>query len=267
MKEKNDKIRAYLNQESPEYWEGVELYTNHPDARKNIVISLNQQSNKGFMHEKLIYELENIAGIAVHSNRSSVMTHRAAVIPYKIVDEVKLAAPVNYEYKTKLEKLPQELKSLVIEKGQLYGVLEESKKELAKIGQENDEKSIDLRNGILRIMQDVVIKIKNIHLILIRYDETSEIVLEDLSTFYEKSDEVIDLSNASEEDILDNEFKFKKMDHYQKKDLLVRLRSSVVKQEQRAAESKKPDVVKKNSEKAELGRKMIAWLEKYFEEN
>jgi hypothetical protein len=57
------------------------------------------------------------------------------------------------------------------------------------------------------------------------------------------------------------------MGYFQKKNLLLLLRSSVVKQEQRANESNKPAVIEKNKEKAALGRKMIAWLEVYFEEN
>lgn len=57
------------------------------------------------------------------------------------------------------------------------------------------------------------------------------------------------------------------MSHYQLKDLLVKLRSSVVKQEQRAEETIKPDVKKKNIDKAKLGRRMIEVLVQYFAEN
>jgi len=265
------KIQDFLLQENPEYWEGVELYTAHPKSRQNIVVNLNQKWDKGFMHEKLITELENCIGIVAHSNKKALLKHRAAVIPYKMIDDAKAVAPVNYEYRIKLDKLPAELKALVIEKGQLYNALEKGKKELANVGQANDDQSVAKRMVILKTMKTQIDKIKSIHSLLVNYDNTRTFSAGELEILNAKAAGGTTEVEQFEDDLNDDqkleiEFKYLNMNYYQRKDLLVKLRSSVPKQEQRAAETNKEDVKKKNTEKAMLGRKMIALLENYFKD-
>lgn len=271
MKEIDEKIEAYLNQDNPGYWEGVELYSDHPSARRNIVINLNQAWNKQFMHEKLISELETVVGIEKHSGKLAVLEHRPGNIPVKIIDKAKEAAPPDYEYKVKFEKLPDELKTLVVEKGQLYTALTIKKKDLAEIGEVNDDQSIAKRKVILKDMHKMVDRIKGIHQILIGFDKDRNFDKDYFQGFMRQvvggsTMEIGQEKELSDEQLLDAEFGFVKMDYYQRKDLLVRLRSAVIKQEQRAQETNKPNIVEKNKQKAELGRKMIALLEQYFEE-
>jgi hypothetical protein len=282
-KELENKIRAFLAQDSPEYFEGVQLYANHPEAKKTLVLNFNQRFNKGSMHEKLVYELEKLVGAAVYSNRRTVLNHNPANIPYQLVSKTKVDAPENYEYKVKFEKLPDQLKKLVIEKGQLYIYLEKLKHEMSKIGTQNDETSIDGRQLIYEKMQTVSQKIKEIHAYLLEFEEKGLVITEPVidesvedelvnerrllsgaevtrSLLINEMPELIDIE-------LENEFAYLQMSYYQLKDLLIKLRSAVPKQEQRGKESKKPDVKKTNEEKARLGRLMIALLVKYFEEN
>jgi len=272
-KEIEDKIKAFLEQESMEYYQGVELYSQHPDAKKNLLINFNQRYNKGSMHEKLVYELEKMVGAAVYSNRATVLGVSQANIPYKLIKETKAEAPENYEYKVKYENLPQELKEKVIEKGQLYTYLGELKKLLAEIGQANDEQSIEARKGIMDKMHVTVDRIKEIHGELMQFEEIgplkgfeamiTEPEVEPVETGSKSINEIPDLIDIE----LENEFSYLQMSYYQLKDLLIKLRSAVPKQEQRAKESKKPEVIKSNEQKAQLGRKMIALLVRYFEEN
>jgi hypothetical protein len=275
-KEIEDKIKAFLAQESPEYFAGVELYEQHPEAKKNLIINFRQRYNKGSMHEKLVYELEKMIGAQVYSNRSTVLGGSPANIPYKLIKETKAEAPENYEYKVKYENLPEELKKKVIEKGQLYTYLEKLKLLLAEVGQANDEKSIESRKVIMDRMHDTVDRIKEIHTELMQFEEVgtfqgfeSIISSKGVEIPIPKLDKPLPISEIPDLiDIeLENEFSYLQMSYYQLKDLLIKLRSAVPKQEQRAKESKKPDVIKSNEQKAQLGRKMIALLVRYFEEN
>lgn len=268
LKKLEKKIKDYLSKENLPYWEGVELYSEHPSARRNIIINLNQIWNKEIMHTKLVYELECLVGIEIKSNRKSFLEEKPANVPYTLIDKTKVEAPVNYEYKVKFEKLPDDLKALVIEKGQLYNHLELKKKELAAIGQVNDDKSVAKRQIILKDMHRMSDKIKFIHALLVKFDESGKYEAGEIEQLKKQS---VGGSNQeperSDEEILENEFKYLGMDYFKRKDLLTRLRSSVVKQEQRAEESDKKEIKEKNLQKAALGRKMIAILEQWFEEN
>lgn len=264
--ELENKIRAFLEEDSPEYFKGVELYEQHPEAKKNLMINFRQRYNKGSMHEKLVYELEKMVGAAVYSNKRTVLEHNPANIPYKLIEKTKVEAPVNYEYKVKYENLPEDLKKKVIQKGQLYYQLENLKDQLAKIGQKNDEGSIDLRQPIMQQMHKTVDTIKEIHAELMQYDEKGIVIAKPEIETVKKDIPISE--NADYIDVeLENEFAYMQMSYYQLKDLLVKLRSSVVKQEQRIQENINPKLKNKNIEKAKLGRKMIALLVKYFEEN
>jgi hypothetical protein len=257
MNDINDKIKTYLAQDEPEFFEGLELYQNHPDARKNLIVNFRQNSNHGRIHNKLINELERIVN-AVYTNRNAKYIHSQANVPYKLVEKTKELAPENFEYKIAFNDLPKELQEKAIFKGQLYSELEKEKREMANLGDANDEETIAKRQKHLMKMRDMQEGILSIHAILLHYDKTQNY---DPSVAIEK--EEIPVVNDSDE--LENEFHYKEMGYYKRKDLLIKLRSSVPKQEQRA-NSSKPEIKKKNLEKAALGREMIAVLEKYFNE-
>ena len=224
------------------------------------------------MHEKLIYELEKLVKVEKLTFRSAVPQKPPVKLPVNLAINTQSEAPKNYEYKIPYEKLPEELKKLVVEKGQMYNTMDKSKKELAEIGEVNDDKSVARRKVILEVMHQCSDRVKKIHAILMNFEETLEFNQDEIEILKEKSvggnqgNKVgHDRMDLSEEEVLDKEFEFKKMSYWQRKDLLKKLRSSVPRQEKRAEESKKEEVVKKNKEKASLGRKMIAVLEKYFE--
>lgn len=288
-------IKSYLDQEELDYWEGVELYSEHPAKRNNVILTLNQRWQKSAMHSKLVYELEKMVG-EKSTNRSTKLNQRPAVLPYKVIDETKEKAPANYEYKIAYEDLPEELKAVVIEKGQLYNALELSKKNLADIGEQNDDKSVSKRAVILKDMRRMADRIIKIHSLLMFFDEkngfakneemkqeTANKLAGEAKQFFDeieglkmkavggvKTKHVLshDEENKEQtiEDELQSEFGYKDMTYWKLKDLQVKLRSSVLKQEQRAKTSKKKNIKEKNLQKAELGRTMLEWLEKYFEE-
>ena len=267
-----ESIRAYLAQDEMEYFEGCQLYASHPSARRGVVINLEQRHEKPTMHEKLIYELEKLVKVEKLTFRSAVPQKPPVKLPVNLAINTQSEAPKNYEYKIPYEKLPEELKKLVVEKGQMYNTMDKSKKELAEIGEVNDDKSVARRKVILEEMHQCSDRVKKIHAILMNFEETLEFNQDEIEILKEKSvggnqgNKVgHDRMDLSEEEVLDKEFEFKKMSYWQRKDLLKKLRSSVPRQEKRAEESKKEEVVKKNKEKASLGRKMIAVLEKYFE--
>ena len=267
-----ESIRAYLAQDEMEYFEGCQLYASHPSARRGVVINLEQRHEKPTMHEKLIYELEKLVKVEKLTFRSAVPQKPPVKLPVNLAINTQSEAPKNYEYKIPYEKLPEELKKLVVEKGQMYNTMDKSKKELAEIGEVNDDKSVARRKVILEVMHQCSDRVKKIHAILMNFEETLEFNQDEIEILKEKSvggnqgNKVgHDRMDLSEEEVLDKEFEFKKMSYWQRKDLLKKLRSSVPRQEKRAEESKKEEVVKKNKEKASLGRKMIAVLEKYFE--
>jgi len=285
-------IKSYLDQEELDYWEGVELYSEHPAKRNNVILTLNQRWQKSAMHSKLVYELEKMVG-EKSTNRSTKLNQRPAVLPYKVIDETKEKAPANYEYKIAYEDLPEELKAVVIEKGQLYNALELSKKNLADIGEQNDDKSVSKRAVILKDMRRMADRIIKIHSLLMFFDEkngfakneemkqeTANKLAGEAKQFF---DEIEGLKNTpvggvktnpdsqkeeelSVDDKLQAEFGHKDMTYWKLKDLQVKLRSSVLKQVQRAETSKKKNIKEKNLQKAELGRTMLEWLENYFEE-
>ena len=267
-----ESIRAYLAQDEMEYFEGCQLYASHPSARRGVVINLEQRHEKPTMHEKLIYELEKLVKVEKLTFRSAVPQKPPVKLPVNLAINTQSEAPKNYEYKIPYEKLPEELKKLVVEKGQMYNTMDKSKKELAEIGEVNDDKSVARRKVILEVMHQCSDRVKKIHAILMNFEETLEFNQDEIEILKEKSvggnqgNKVgHDRMDLSEEEVLDKEFEFKKVSYWQRKDLLKKLRSSVPRQEKRAEESKKEEVVKKNKEKASLGRKMIAVLEKYFE--
>jgi len=272
MEKLNKKISDYLAQETPEYFEGVTLYNQHPGAKNNLMNTFKVNFNKAVAQEKIINELEKLTGVAKYTNRRAVLNQSIADIPHQLFTRKQNHAPANYDYKVKFKNLPRDLQVKVIEKGQLYTKLEMQKKDLADIGTSNDEQSINKRGALVEEMQETSNRIKEIHREVLQYEEKGVIVLEneaDTSTGSVAGaepttiDQFPDLIDVE----LENEFAYMQMSYYQLKDLLVKLRSSVAKQEQRASESTKPEVKQKNTEKAALGRKMIALLVKYFEEN
>jgi len=264
MNDINEKIKAYLAQDEMEFFQGLELYENHPDAKKNLTINFRQNYNKGIMHNRLINELERITS-ADYTNRNAIFRHGPANIPFETIKKTKEQAPADFDYKIKFEDLPEELKEKVILKGQLYSELEKSKKELAALGDSNDEETVGKRQDIYKSMREMSDHIIAIHHILKSFEngssddnpETKELT----ETHSEGNKETYENSFPH----LETEFNYLEMGYYKRKDLLIKLRSSVPKQEQRA-NSSKPDIKKKNLEKAALGREMIAVLEKYFEE-
>ena len=289
----NQEIKSYLEQDEMDYWEGVELYSEHPKKRNNVVLTLNQRWQKSTMHEKLVYELEKIVGNKP-TNRKTILNQRPAVLPFKVIEETKDEAPQNYEYKIAYEKLPKELQAIVIEKGQLYNALEQKKKELADIGEQNDDKSVAKRGIILKDMRRMSDRIKKIHSLLMIFDEnkgfvsnkklkpeTANKIACEAKQFYneleilktrpvggtdEKPQEE-ETKELSLEDELDKEFQYQNMNYWKRKDLLVKLRSSVNKQEKRAKSTNKEKIKEKNLLKVEMGKSMIYLLEKYFKEN
>ncbi len=292
MSDINNEIKSYLDQDELDYWEGVELYSEHPKKRNNVIMTLNQRWQKSAMHTKLVYELEKLVGNDI-TNRQTVLKQRPAVLPFKVIEETKEEAPANYEYKIAYDDLPKELKAVVIEKGQLYNALEQHKKKLADIGEQNDDKSVSKRAVILKDMRRMSDRIKKIHSLLMIFDgkkgfaEDKELEPEAANKLAGESkqffDEIESLKNTpvggvktihelsqnkeqTIEDELQAEFDYQEMTYWKLKDLQVKIRSSVIKQEQRAKASKKQNIVEKNLQKAELGRTMLEWLEKYFKE-
>lgn len=291
-------IKEYLAQDQMEFFAGLELYTKSPKAKQNLVLSFNQNWNKGTIHKRLIYELEKMIEVKEYSGRSTVLEQRPANIPYKMIDDTKQVAPQNFEYKIPYDSLPEELKALVIEKGQLYNSLDIKKKSLASVGEVNDQKSISTRRRILKSMEETSDRIIKIHALLLEFNDTEEMkpeVFDKLkdeekekaqakldnfiahaNTFKNKpvcgvkSDEKAETETSEEvdqdKDELDELYNYKAMGYFERKEFLARLRSSVPKQEKKANESEKPEIAEKNRLKAESGRKMIALLEKYFEE-
>lgn len=257
------KIREYLQGSSLDFYEGLELYSSNPGKRANLVMSFNKQYNKQSVHERLIYELEKMAEMPSHSNRTATLNHSPANVPYKLVEKTKLEAPEDYEYKVKYEDLPEDLKKLVIIKGQLYDRLQIAKKEMAAVGQKNDQESIDARKEKLDEMHGIVGAIKDIHATLLEFEKGGFDSAQPPGRCLSGAEG----SELEESDELENEFHYKNMGYYERKDLLKRLHSAVIKQEQRASESNKANIVEKNKQAAELGRRMIAELQNYFKEN
>ncbi len=71
MSNLNKKIKEYIQSEKPDYWKGVELYQEHPKAKQNVLITMNNRWRKTVQHEKLIYELEKLIGIEKHSGKKA----------------------------------------------------------------------------------------------------------------------------------------------------------------------------------------------------
>ncbi len=293
MSDLKQQIKDWVKQEEPDYWQGVELYSQHPQAKKNLIINLNQRWNKEIMHFKLLSEMERLAGVKKYTQRKAKLNERPQNVPVKIVTKTEEEAPQNFEYKIKYNDLPEELKKMVIEKGQLYNALQVNKKKLANIGEANDDKSVAKRTVILRDMQRQADRIKKIHSLLLKFEENNAFapneqlppekvneIVNNAKAFFEEVEHLnknkvgkvmrIDFEEPesedemSEEDLLDKHFKYKEMDYWQRKALLHKTRSAHSKQKRRAKEADSEKVRENNLQKAELTAKMIALLEDYF---
>lgn len=271
MKSLNEKIVDFLAQEKPDFFEGLRLYANHPLSKHNLIRNFEQRYNAGIMHEKLIYELEKCIGVEKFSGKRAYLITSMGNVPVKIIKDAEIAAPKSFTYKVKFADLPEKLKKLAIEKGQIYVELDKMKKELALIGKANDDESINQRVSIRNKMQDNADKIKSIHAVLLKYDNSKEIDLSLLEIDTEINDKEnenkeIEHENNGDDPEIDNEYKLSEMNWYAKKDLLRRLQSNVAKQKERAESSKKEATRIENKREAEKGERVIAELLKFFDE-
>jgi len=265
-------IAEFLNGKTLDYWTAVELYEQHPNARNNIKVNLQQRYRLGAMHEKIVHELETLIG-AKPTFRSTVLGERPTVVPFKIVAEVKEIAPENYEYAVAFNDLPKELQYLVAEKGEHYKHLDIAKKALANLGEVNDIKTVAKRKALLKEMHDYAFRIKAIHAYLLAFDPEKGIDADGLTKLYAPpieedldEEEIEEVIGEITEEFLEKKFQFGAMDYYQRKDMLVRLRSTVIKQRERAETSKKEETKQKNIKAAEISSAMIELLTKYFDE-
>jgi len=269
-------IAEFLKAEKLDYWTAVELYEQHPNARNNIKVNLQQRYRLGAMHEKIVHELETLIG-AKPTFRSTVLGERPTVVPFKIVAEVKEIAPENYEYAVAFNDLPKELQYLVAEKGEHYKHLDIAKKALANLGEVNDIKTVAKRKALLKEMHDYAFRIKAIHAYLLAFDPEKGIDADGLTKLYAQpadeqqeedfeDDQTDELECEITQELLEKKFQFGAMDYYQRKDMLVRLRSTVIKQRERAETSKKEETKQKNIKAAEISSAMIELLTKYFDE-
>ncbi len=280
IKELEDKIKSYLEQTAPEYFEGVELYEKHTSAKRNVVINFHQRWRVGTMHEKLIYELEKMIGAKKITGRAAILKVKPVNVPFELFQETKEIAPDNFKYATKFNDLPEELQKLVVEKGQLYNSLDILKKDLALVGEVNDEKSLAKRKHLMKQMKITSDRIKQIHWLVKTFDNSGEIDADQYASLTKEAVPTLEVVKTDEEnqgnedevveepiteEMLEEEFKYKVLNYWQRKDMLTRLRSSVPRQEDRAKAKGKPELAEKNALKAKLGRKMMEVLEKYFE--
>jgi len=257
MEEKKQAIIDFLNQEVMGFHEGLKLYMEHPDSKRNIVLALEKNHRHSSAHRKLVYKLEQIAGVKKFSGRQTVLKGSPQNVPFRIVKSTEKEAPKTFEYKTKLSEMPDNLKALVIEKGELYDSLDKQKKEIGAIGQKNDDASIMKRQQSLAEMQIKSNRIKEIHKILQDFDKTGK--AEDVRN--ESTDD------STPEGILEHDYNFRNLNDAEKKLLVKKLQSDVAKQKARSETSKKEATRKKNADLAELNIKIIELIQADFNEN
>jgi len=162
MSNLDQQIKEYLKQDKPDYFVGLELYAKHTKARKNVIKTCELRSKHGSQQQKIIYELERCIGAKKYSGRKAVVKEMPQV-PFNIIKETTKEAPEDYNYSVKYEDLPEDLKKLVIEKGEAYNKLNMLKKEVAATKTKNDEKSVAFRQQKYAEMQKLSERIKEIH--------------------------------------------------------------------------------------------------------
>lgn len=177
MDELTQKISEYLQQEQPDYWTGVKLYEKHPQAKRNVVVNLNDEGKyrKNFMHKKLIAELEKITGNQLTGRAAQLNASKASVDePANLITDTNKEAPADYEYNVPYEELPEHLQNKVLQKGQYYDRLDALKKQMAELGPANNDKAQKQRRKLMTEMRNLSNSIKAIHQELIAYEENGE---------------------------------------------------------------------------------------------
>ncbi len=259
MTELEKLIQTEIKNDNPDFFTLLELYSEHPSSKRNIVITCEQRFRHGEQQAKLVYECEKLIGEKKFSGKRAII-HAIPKKGIKIVKETKIEVPENYEYTVKYDDLPEDLKKLVIEKGSLYSEMDLIKKELNAVGPKNDDSSIKKRKEIRERIEEISNKIKAIHKLLVKYDSTKEYDLSELEEKIEGDPQWTDESLIEEYKINENSWEANKL-------LLKNLQSLVPKQLERAKTSAKEDTKKKNAEEAVKGLAVIELLKKYFEEN
>jgi len=299
MTELEKAINAFLAKPEADldYNQAVELYTQHPKHRRNVAKNLEQRYQWGVMHAKVIYELEVLIGAKPTQRKAKLNSRPANVVKTAtFAVKVKREAPKDYEYAVKFQDLPEELKKLVIEKGQVYNHLDASKKKLALLGENNDVKTVAKRKNLMQTMQQDVDRIKAIHALVSKYrlpeptepinDENAEQLDPNLEAL---RDQITALQNSHANTVtdapepdgdtpegteepselekeLDTKFKYIEMGYYQRKDLQKKLRTALIKQNKSAVEASKEKTRLDNAAKAKQTQAMLDILNAYFEE-
>jgi len=248
----NEKIKLFLAKPNKEldYWEGLELYKAHPDAKPKNINNFEKSSQMRIMAQKLIYELERLVG-ANYSNRFAVFNNPKQAL-YNL--DAKQPQLENYSYKIAYDDLPESFQALVVEKGKLYTSLEVLKKELVRIGTKNDAESQANRKSKIKQMHEASDRIKEIHAILVRFESPQMEEAED-----EESEEASEETSEQK-----TEFEFTPENKYALKAELSQLRSNVIRQEKRAQDVKNEQKRIENEAKAKAGRERIAAIEEYL---
>lgn len=253
MDEKTLAIVEFLKQEELPFHEALRLYSQHPNARRNVVTTTERRFRHSTTHEKIVYELEKIASYDKFSGRKTVLKESPINTHHRIIKETELKAPSNFEYKIKFEDLPKDKQALVIEKGKLYDAREIAKKEMGAVGTGNDDASVQKRQALRADIKSKSDRIVEIHQILVAYDNGEE-------KEQEPAKKVV-IPDNSPESILEKEFRYSKMNDAEKKLLLKKLQSDASKQRDRANTSKKETTREKNAKLAAQNEKLIEFIQ------
>ncbi len=266
MSKINTKIEEFLAQETMSFWEGLDLYSQHREHKKNVAIALEQRHKYSTSHEKLVYELEKLVGVKKYTNRKTVLTESANSLPFAVIKETVKKAPENFEYKIKFKDLPEELKPLAIEKGELYNKQKQLKVAIGRSGQKNDNKTVAERQELRAELVTISERIVAIHNILKNYDENQEIDLSSLNIEEgSEEDDIIAVANTHEE--VTAKYELNDLSWAEKKLLLKKTQSNVLKQTKRAETAKTEKSRLANAEKAKESQMLLDILDSFFKEN
>jgi len=239
--DENIKLFLAQNDDKLDFWKALELYKNHPKAKKNIVKSATTNYKRRAIAQRIIYELEKITGYKKYTNRVAVFNTQKETIP-------TITTYQPFAFETDYENLPKKIQNLVIKKGQLYNELDKLKKDLAKTGKANDPATIEYRKMLIAKMQVANKEIINIHNALKSFDNSDQTIT---NTKTDKNENPI-------------EYDFTEENYYKLKDELTLLRSAVARQIKRAEETKNQTIKIKNLKKAEEGKIRINEIETYL---
>jgi hypothetical protein len=258
-----EKVAQFLISKHLSYEEAIRLYKLHPKHRPAMLANFVNRPAWDVMHKRIVYELENLAGLP-HSNRAAVpesdMPQLSAAKAARSQATSFAEVPIEvqkFEYLIPTEKLTQEERLAMQDKARLYHYMEKAKAELAKLGTNNDEKTVDARAELVDKIEDFKFRIRAIHEVLKHhYPDTPK---------PEPSPEALPGFVTQFDEDCEKEFRYMKMDYWQRKDLIVRLRSSVVHWQKRADAARKAKTKRDNLTRLERGKLMIRILSDYFD--